>query len=107
MRTNLLGRRSWKRTVHSKPRRWGLCIVSKVLLFSPYSKKLTENEDLACLEGTLKLVDEVIVPRHWLSDTVRCTPCRLRCIGVARFDHNADSLESIGDNLTLRRPNDV
>ena len=68
---------------------------------------LTEDEDLTCLKGTLKLVDKVIVPRNWLGHTVRCAPRRLRCVQVARLNHDANRLESIGDDLTLWRTNNV
>jgi chloramphenicol 3-O-phosphotransferase len=71
------------------------------------TKVLTENENLARLEGTLKLVDKVIVPRHWLSDAVRCSPCWLWSVGVSCLDHDANRLESVGDDLALRRTNNV
>lgn len=69
--------------------------------------KLTENEDLASLESTLKLINEVVVPGHWLGDIVRRTPGRLWCVGVARLDHDANSLEGVGDDLALRRTHDI
>ena len=69
--------------------------------------KLTENEDFASFQRTLEFFDEVIVPWDWLGVAVRGAPSRFRCIGVASLDHHANSLERIGDDLALRRTNDV
>ncbi len=86
----------------------GVLILSAKASLSPsYSGELTEDEDFACLESTLKLVNEMIVPWDRLSNAVRCAPCRLWGIQIARLDHDTDSLECIGNNLALRRANDV
>jgi hypothetical protein len=49
----------------------------------------------------------VIVPWDWLGVAVRRTPSWFRCVSVASLDHHANSLERIGDDLALRRTNDV
>lgn len=66
-----------------------------------------EGKDLASPQGTLQLLDEVIVPRHGLNLAVCFAPRRLRSVRVAGDDHQADSLESVGDDRSLRRADDV
>ena len=66
-----------------------------------------ETEDLAGHKSTPQLIDEVVVPGDRLSLSVGSAPRGLRSIGVARDNHQADSLEGIGDNGSLRRADDV
>ena len=100
-------KRSWRRTARSRPRRRGLGVVSEVSHIPHIVEMLTENEDLACFESTLELINEMIVPRDGLCNTVCRTPGRLRGVQVARLDHDANSLECVGDDLALRRANNV
>jgi len=66
-----------------------------------------ENEDFASFQCTLELIDEVIVPWHWLGVAVRRTPSWFRCIRVASLDHHADGLERIGNDLALGWTDDI
>lgn len=49
----------------------------------------------------------MIVPGHWLDLAVGLAPRRLRCIGVAGDDHKTKSLESVRNDRSLRRPDNV
>lgn len=67
-----------------------------------------EGEDAAGNEGTLELVDEVVVPGEGGLDTaVLELPAGLGSVHVAVPDHHPESLEGVGDNGTLRRADDV
>lgn len=70
-------------------------------------KKLTEDKDLAGSEGTLELIDKVIVPGDNLGLSVLSSPGRLGSIHVALPDHHAKGLEGVGDDGSLRRTVDV
>ena len=70
-------------------------------------KKLTEDKDLAGSEGTLELVDEVIVPGDNLGLSVLSAPGRLGSIHVALLDHHAKGLEGVGDDGSLGRTVDI
>lgn len=66
-----------------------------------------ENEDLASTQGTLQLLDEVVVPWHLLSPSVGLTPRWLGSIGVARDNHHPQGLEAVRDDGSLGRTVDV
>ena len=66
-----------------------------------------EDEDLAGTEGTLQLLDEVVVPGNSLGLAVLSAPRGLRGIDVTGDNHHTNSLEGISDNGTLRRAVDV
>lgn len=66
-----------------------------------------ETEDLASHESTPQLVDEVVVPGNRLSLSVGGAPRWLGGVGVACDDHQTDGLESIGNDGSLRRADDV
>lgn len=66
-----------------------------------------EGKDLAGSERALQLLDEVVVPGDRLGLSVSLAPGRLGGVGVAGDDHQTDSLESIGDDGSLRRADDV
>lgn len=61
-----------------------------------------EYEDLAGTEGTVELVDEVVVPWNRAGSVVLRTPRWFGRLGVPGFDHHADSLEGVGDDGALR-----
>jgi hypothetical protein len=66
-----------------------------------------ETEDLASHESTLQLLDEVVVPWDRLGLSIGGAPRWLGSVGVARDNHQTDGLESIGDDRSLRRADDV
>jgi len=66
-----------------------------------------ECKDLAGSERTLQLLDEVVVPGHGLGLSVCRAPRRLSSVGVAGNDHQANGLEGIGNDRSLRRADDV
>lgn len=66
-----------------------------------------EDEDLASTQGTLQLIDKVVVPVHSLGASVGLAPRRLSSVGVAGYDHHPQSLEAVRDDGTLGRAVDV
>lgn len=67
-----------------------------------------EGEDAAGDEGTLQLVNEVVVPGQGdLRTGVLALPGGLGGVHVAVLDHHPESLEGVGDNGALRRAHDV
>jgi hypothetical protein len=66
-----------------------------------------EGKDLAGPECALQLLDEVVVPRDRLCLSVGLAPGRLGGVGVTGDDHQTDGLESVGDDGTLRRADNV
>ena len=68
-----------------------------------------ESEHAAGNQGTLKLVDEVVVPGQGdlSTRTVLGLPAGLGGIHVAVLEHDPESLEGVGDDRALGRTHDV
>jgi len=66
-----------------------------------------EGEDAAGNQGTLELVDEVVVPGHGLHTPVLGLPAGFGGIHVAVCDHDPESSEGVRDDGALRRAHDV
>lgn len=64
-------------------------------------------EDLTSNKSSLELIDELVVPLHDLGVSMLCLEGRLGGIHVAVLDHDPHALESIADNATLGRTDDV
>ena len=80
-------------------------VVGEVAVNDPVDR--VETEDLAGNESTLDLVDEVVVPKSSRCLAKGSLVRRLCGIHLASLDHLAHHAESVGDDGTLWRANNV